>query len=66
MTEQELKELEKGLAPCPCCGGRAHIHTSLNREGYWFVVCNNTFGCGLTNGLDEIETAVKRWNRSVA
>ena len=65
MTEQELKELEKSLAPCPCCGGHAHIHTSL-RDGYGFVVCGNTWECGLTNRLDKIETAVKRWNRRVA
>ena len=66
MNEQVVNELEKSVAPCPCCGHHAHIHVSGDGSGRGFVACDDTFGCGVTNGLADIETAVKRWNRRAA
>lgn len=66
MPENKIKELEKLVAPCPCCGGTSHIHVSGDGSGRGFVACDDTLGCGMTNGLADIETAVKRWNRRAA
>lgn len=66
MNEQKNNELERTVAPCPCCGHPAHIHVSRNSPGMGFVACDDSIWCGVTNGLADIETAVKRWNMRAA
>lgn len=67
ISDSEIKELESTLCPCPCCGGKAHINISKYGGGSGYVACDNTLGCGLTNGLaDDVRIAVARWNRRAA
>jgi hypothetical protein len=57
MSEDKLI-LEKVLAPCPCCRGKAEIDTNLCD-----VHCTN---CGLTTGVRfRLHMAVVVWNTRV-
>ena len=67
ISESEIKELERTLCPCPCCRSKAHINMPKYGGGSGYVACDNTIGCGLTNGLaDDVRIAVERWNRRAA
>lgn len=74
MTENELKELQKQLKPCPFCGSDVIYIT--HRNGYIdttvIVFCNS---CKISVDIEEndqegwngetVRRAVKAWNRRV-
>lgn len=63
LGERAETDVDAELLPCPCCGGKAHVHGSASDPAMGYVACDDTLGCGLTNGFNTITNAVARWNR---
>lgn len=64
-THESTEQSE--LEPCPFCGGKVDLETTIDGRKWWGVVCRNSKNVGGTCGISirataSKEAAIKRWN----
>lgn len=67
MTDTHESTEKSELEPCPFCGGKVDLETTIDGRKWWGVVCRNSKNVGGTCGISirataSKEAAIKRWN----
>ena len=57
--EQQVASVQIKLEPCPFCGGKGELRSTVKNDGYW-IEC---MSCRTYQGIRSLKSAIEAWNR---